>query len=136
MSTNFGDGALESEGDLLGLLGLLSEDGLSLTTVVSLLRGVATSTLSLLGVLALLVLSNLHVPVLLAHFAVRVNVLRSVLAHMGSSQLTHVDRLVAPEVPRQRAHRLRPQRPVPAVVVAVDGGVAGAAARARELQRH
>merc|ERR1712156_55498 len=40
--------ALESESNLLGLLGLLSEDGLSLTTESGLLGPIATSALGLL----------------------------------------------------------------------------------------
>ena len=71
-------GALESEGDLLGLLRLLSEDGLGLTTEASLLGSVTTRTLGLLRILALLVLSNLEFPVNLADFAVRVLELGSV----------------------------------------------------------
>ena len=64
-------GALKPEGDLLGLLGLLPEDGLGLTTETGLLGLIAASALSLLRVLALLVLSNLEFHVFLAYFAVR-----------------------------------------------------------------
>ena len=71
-------GALESESDLLGLLGLLSEDGLGLTSETGLLGRVTTSALCLLGVLALLVLSNLEFHVFLALLAVRHLSLRSV----------------------------------------------------------
>ena len=64
-------GALESEGDLLGLLGLLPEDGLGLSTEARLLGPIAARTLCHLRVLALLVLSNLEFHVFLAYFAVR-----------------------------------------------------------------
>lgn len=74
-------GALESEGDLLGLLGLLSEDGLGLATESLLLGSVASGALGLLGVLALLVLSNLEFHVLLALSAVRVLLLGSMHLH-------------------------------------------------------
>ena len=68
---NLALGALEPEGDLLGLLGLLSEDGLGLTTETRLLGLIAARTLRHLGVLALLVLSNLEFHVFLAKLAVR-----------------------------------------------------------------
>ena len=84
-ATNLALGALHSEGDLLGLLCLLSEDGLGLSTVAGLLGVVATSALRLLGVLALLVLSNLELHVLLAHFAV--GHLRLWSVHLKSSSI-------------------------------------------------
>ena len=59
-------GANEFEGDLLGLLGLLSEDGLGLATESGLLGSVATRSLGLFRVLAFLVLSNLEFHVFLA----------------------------------------------------------------------
>ena len=68
-STDLALGALKSEGDLLGLLRLLAEDGLGLTTKATLLGSVATSALRLLGVLALFVLSNLEFLMLLALLA-------------------------------------------------------------------
>ena len=67
---DLGHGALEPEGDLLGLLGLLSEYRLGLTTEAGLFGAIAARTLGLLRVLALLVLSNLEIPVFLAYFAV------------------------------------------------------------------
>ena len=66
-----GLGADEFEGDLLGLLGLLSEDGLGLASESRLLGSVATRSLSLFGVLSFLVLSNLEFHVFLAKFAIR-----------------------------------------------------------------
>ena len=77
-AADFGDGALELEGDLLGLLGLLSEDGLSLAAEARLLSLIAARSLGDLGVLALLVLTNLHIPVFLALGAERVHSLGSV----------------------------------------------------------
>lgn len=77
-ASNLALGALKSEGDLLGLLGLLSEDGLGLATEAGLLGLITAGALSLLGVLALLVLSNLEFDVLLAFFAVSVLLLGSV----------------------------------------------------------
>ena len=65
-------GAFKSEGDLLGLLGLLSEDGLGLTTKSSLLGLITTGTLRDLGVFALLVLGDLVLHVLFARLAERV----------------------------------------------------------------
>ena len=76
-ASNLALGALESESDLLGLLGLLAEDGLGLTTEAGLLGSVATRSLSLFRVLALLVLSNLEFHVFLALLAVRVLLLGS-----------------------------------------------------------
>jgi len=67
---NLALGALESESDLLGLLGLLPEDGLGLTTETRLLGPITTGTLRHLRVLALLVLSNLEFHVFLADLAV------------------------------------------------------------------
>ena len=67
---NLALGALEPEGDLLGLLRLLPEYRLGLTTEAGLLGAIAARTLGLLRVLALLVLSNLEIPVFLAYFAV------------------------------------------------------------------
>ena len=64
-------GAFEPEGDLLGLFGLLSEDGLGLTAETRLLGSVATRSLGLFRVLAFLVLSNLEFHVFLAKFAIR-----------------------------------------------------------------
>jgi len=52
------NGALQSEDDLFGGLGLLSEDGLGLTSVSLLLAVVTTFALSLQRVLALLVLRH------------------------------------------------------------------------------
>lgn len=80
-SPNLALGALESKGDLLSLLGLLSEDGLGLATESLLLGSVASGALGLLGVLALLVLSNLEFHVLLALAAVRVLLLGSMHLH-------------------------------------------------------
>jgi hypothetical protein len=52
-------GALQSEGDLLGGFGFLSEDGLGLASVSRLFAIVSASTLGSLALLALLVLSHL-----------------------------------------------------------------------------
>ena len=60
-----GLGALELQSDLLGLLGLLAEDGLGLTAEALLLHVIATLTESVLGVFALLVLGDLVDGVLL-----------------------------------------------------------------------
>ena len=60
-----GLGALELQGDLLGLLSLLAEDGLSLTTEALLLHVVTALTESVLGIFALLVLGDLVDGVLL-----------------------------------------------------------------------
>jgi len=76
-SSNLALGALDSKSNLLGLLGLLSEDGLGLTTETGLLVPISASTLRLLRVLALLVLSNLEFHVLLAVLAISVLSLRS-----------------------------------------------------------
>ena len=76
-SSDLALGALESEGDLLGLLGLLSEDRLGLTSEAGLLGSIASSTLRLFRVLSLLVLSNLEFHVLLAVLAISVLSLRS-----------------------------------------------------------
>ena len=70
--------ARELQGDLLGLLGLLSEDGLGLSTETRLLGFVATRALGRLGVLSLLVLRNLVRHMLLAVFAVGRHDLRNV----------------------------------------------------------
>ena len=56
-------GALETQHDLLGGLGLLLEDGLGLTTVTLLLAHVTTLTLRKVGRLAGLVLGHLVGPV-------------------------------------------------------------------------
>lgn len=53
-------GALQSQDDLLGGLGLLVEDGLGLTTVTRLLAVVTTLTLGEEGSLASLVLGDLR----------------------------------------------------------------------------
>ena len=58
-ASGFAFGALQSEGDLLGGLGFLSEDGLGLTSVSRLFAIVSASTLGSLALLALLVLSHL-----------------------------------------------------------------------------
>ena len=71
-SSNLALGALESEGDLLGLLRLLSEDGLGLTAESSLLGLITASALSHLRVFALLVLGDLVLHVLFARLAERV----------------------------------------------------------------
>jgi hypothetical protein len=62
--------ALELKGDLLGLLGLLSEDGLGLTTETLLLHVISALTESDAGVFALLVLRDLMKSVLLGLHAV------------------------------------------------------------------
>lgn len=69
--------ALEPEGDFLGGLGLLSEDGLGLSSVTRLLAVVTSSSLGGLAFLALLVLSDLVDCVSLALRAVRVPGLRN-----------------------------------------------------------
>lgn len=51
--------AFQSEGDFLGCFGLLSEDGLGLSTVTRLFAIVTSSTLGSLAFLALLVLGHL-----------------------------------------------------------------------------
>ena len=79
-----GLGADEFEGDLLGLLGLLSEDGLGLASESRLLGSVATRSLSLFGVLSFLVLSNLEFSVDLADFAISHHSLGSV--HLSSTE--------------------------------------------------
>ena len=81
---DLGHRALKLEGDLLGLLGLLSEDGLGLATESGLLGSVATRSLGLFGVLALLVLSNLEFPVLFADFAISHHSLGSV--HLSTTE--------------------------------------------------
>ena len=73
-----GLGADEFQGDLLGLLGLLPEDRLGLASESGLLGSVATRSLSLFGVLAFLVLSNLEFSVDLADFAISHHSLGSV----------------------------------------------------------
>ena len=86
-SSNLALGALESESDLLGLLGLLSEDGLGLATEARLLGSISASALSLFGVLALLVLSNLEFSVTLANFAVSVLCLGSVHLYQQNQEV-------------------------------------------------
>ena len=71
-------GALKLEGNLLGGLGLLSEDGLGLSTETGLLGVVASLTLSSGGVLSFLVLGDLVGLVLAALNAVCVFRFRSV----------------------------------------------------------
>ena len=58
-STGLADGAFKLESDLLGGLGLLSEDGLGLATETSLLSIISSLSLSEQGVLTLLVLGYL-----------------------------------------------------------------------------
>jgi len=87
-SSNLANSALKSEGDLLGLLRLLSEDGLGLTTEPRLLSSVASSTLGLFRVLALLVLRNLEFLVLLAVPAVSHFGLGSMHLHHERNELT------------------------------------------------
>jgi len=71
-------GALKLEGNLLGSLCLLAEDGLGLATEALLLSVVAALTLSGRGVTALLVLRDLVRHVLLALRAVCFFLFRSV----------------------------------------------------------
>ena len=71
-------GAFEPQGDLLGLLSLLPEDGLGLASEAGLLGLIAARALRHLRVLALLVLSNLEFTVFRALLAVRVLCLGSV----------------------------------------------------------
>ena len=52
-------GALQSEGDFLGGLGLLAEDGLGLTSITRLLAVITSSTLRSLALLTFLVLRDL-----------------------------------------------------------------------------
>ena len=80
-----GVGAGELQGDLLGLLSLLSEDGLGLSTKARLLGSIAARTLGILGVLALLVLSNLVLHVLLAVLAISRDNLRNV--HLDTERM-------------------------------------------------
>jgi hypothetical protein len=72
-SLAFALGALDLEDDLLGGLGLLSEDGLSLTTETLLLGIVTSLTLSDKRSLTSLVLSDLVARVLLASLAIGVS---------------------------------------------------------------
>jgi hypothetical protein len=65
-------GALETEDDLLGGLGLLVEDGLGLTTVTALLAVVTALTLSVQRGLSSLVLGDLVLGVLVAFLALAV----------------------------------------------------------------
>jgi hypothetical protein len=70
--------ALELKGDLLGLLGLLSEDGLGLTTETLLLHVVSALTESSRGIFTLLVLGDLVHGVLLGLHAEAFESLRNV----------------------------------------------------------
>jgi len=80
-ATNLAGGALELEGNLLGGLGLLAENGLGLATEASLLGLVATITLGIASGLSLLVLGDLVDLMLLALHAICVFLLRSVHLH-------------------------------------------------------
>lgn len=64
--TGFALGALHSKDDLLGGLGLLTQDGLGLTTEALLFSVVTTTSLGGAGLLALLVLGHFVEGVLLA----------------------------------------------------------------------
>lgn len=75
-SSSLALGAFESKSDLLGLLGLLSEDGLCLSTETLLLRLITAGTLGETSLLTLLVLSHLVFSVILALLAVRILRLR------------------------------------------------------------
>ena len=70
--------ALESESDLLGLLGLSLQDGLGLTSETLLLSGIPSVSLRLLVILAFLVLSHLLFGVFFALLAKSVSGLGSV----------------------------------------------------------
>jgi hypothetical protein len=72
-SLAFALGALDLQDDLLGGLGLLSEDGLCLTTETLLLGIVTSLTLSDKGSLTSLVLSDLMTRMLLASLAIGVS---------------------------------------------------------------
>ena len=72
-SLAFALGALDLQDDLLGCLGLLSEDGLSLTTETLLLGIVTSLTLSDKGSLTSLVLGYLMAGMLLASLAIGVS---------------------------------------------------------------
>ena len=65
-----GFGALELEYDLFGLLGLLSEDWLSLSSETFLLHVISSLTLSCFGIFTLLVLGNFVKSVFLCFFTV------------------------------------------------------------------
>lgn len=90
-ATDLAGSALELEGNLLGGLGLLAEDGLGLAAEAGLLGVIAAIALGLAGGFALLVLRDLVDNVLLALVAVSVFLLRSV--HLkASSQTQAVER--------------------------------------------
>ena len=65
-----GFGALELEYDLFGLLGLLSEDWLGLSSETFLLHVISSLTLSCFGIFTLLVLGNFVKSVFLCFFTV------------------------------------------------------------------
>ena len=71
-SSSLALGTFESKSDLLGLLGLLSEDGLGLSAETLLLRLITAGALGETSLLALLVLSHLVFSVILALLAVRI----------------------------------------------------------------